>query len=537
MDKIGRYEILEKLGQGAMGVVYKALDPLIGRVVALKTMTHSANLPEEQRKEYTKRFFREAQSAGSLQHPNIVTIYDMGEENGIPFITMEYVEGKSLSRLIEESEKIPLIDAAKIIKQVAEGLSFAHEKGIVHRDIKPDNILIDRNGRAVVTDFGIAHLEESSLTKTGEVLGTPFFMSPEQILEGRIDRRSDLFSLGVVFYLLVTGKRPFKGETISSICYHIVHSLPDPLPDNSIPKELLFIISKLLEKDPDKRYSSGKELVSDLDKVINSLSGKVKNEEIIQSVIPKEKIATPSTIKEEVPQKKKNFLKLFIIFGGLFFFIFLIAVIGLGFYLYKINVLFPRDEKKETKVQPNIVTPPSIAETEVKTQQPDKKDKIGETSQKQEENRPVKKEEKKGKKEATTPPPTPFEPTQQVTKEPENKPAVKLARIGVILETKISELSFTFFVDGEEKIRQLFSSERGTRFAQELKLQPGNHNIRVVVQATKFPPFIREANFSVDLTEGSHQVVKIIPSRKPAPKLTIKRIDPKTGQSFIIIEK
>ncbi len=269
VKKIGRYEILDKLGQGAMGIVYKAMDPNIGRIVALKTISQSATLPEAQKKEYAARFFREAKAAGSLQHPNIVTIYDMDEDEGTPYIAMEYVEGKSLSKMIEEQGRIPWNDAVAIIKATAEGLMYAHEKGIVHRDIKPDNILIDRNGRPVVTDFGIAHLQESSLTRTGEVLGTPFFMSPEQILEGKLDARSDLFSLGVVFYLMLTGHRPFRGETISSICYHIVHTPPEQLPtDDSIPTHLMPILNKMLEKDPDRRYAGEKPLVADLEKAL-----------------------------------------------------------------------------------------------------------------------------------------------------------------------------------------------------------------------------------------------------------------------------
>lgn len=560
-EKIGRYEILDKLGQGAMGVVYKAMDPNIGRIVALKTMTQSANLPEEQRKEYAKRFFREAQSAGALQHPNIVTIYDMDEDEGIPFIAMEYIEGKSLSKMIEEKGKIPVFEAISIIKQVAEGLSFAHEKGIVHRDIKPDNILVDRNRRAVVTDFGIAHLEESNLTRTGEVLGTPFFMSPEQILEGKLDRRSDLFSLGVVFYLMLTGKRPFKGETISSICYHIVHTVPDQLPDDgSIPTPLISILNKLLEKDPERRYPSGKVLIEDLQKTESLI--KENTEEIMDSqqkkVVPtqrphfeKEDVIerTPTVNKHQDPtqeKKKKSSFAFVLIIGSLFVVICLVAVLGGGYFLYKKGVLFPPkiDEKeqqqkpvtqeKDKEIIPKNGTNEEEKESEWKDKAPKKNTSTEnppqinkEKTQKIEEKPPIKETQKANDTVIPPPPPAPTE----------TKPAVKPSTIGLIFETKISEISLTFFIDREEKLREAFVTERGTRFSQEFKVAPGEHEIKVVVQATKFPPFIREGSFSLDVPEGSHQIIKVEPARKPTPKLTIKKIDAQTGQSVVLIEK
>jgi serine/threonine-protein kinase len=542
-DKIGRYEILDKLGQGAMGIVYKALDPLIGRIVAVKTMTESVNLPEEQRKEFLNRFFREAKSAGSLQHPNIVTIYDMGEDQGVPFIAMEFVDGKSLSKLIEEKGKFPLLEAINLIKQCAEGLSFAHEKGIVHRDIKPDNILVDKNGRAVITDFGIAHLEESNLTKTGEVLGTPFFMSPEQILEGRIDRRSDLFSLGVVFYLMVTGKRPFKGETISSVCYHIVHSSPDLSTDiNAIPSEVISVVSKLLEKDPDRRYACATDLVKDLERLLSGLT--VKQEMPVKTKVASEekpKVISQSQQQREVLQesgkeksgKKKGSFALVFIVGLIALVIFLGVIAGGGYYLYKKNVLFPREEKNE---QVKTGDENKIA---VETEQPEGKEEIVKKAEEKKPavekevqpktEKPVKKEEPK-KEEVIIPPPVKKEEVQQ-------KPAVKPAKVGVILETKISELSFTFYIDGQEKIRQSFTNTSGTRFSEEVKIDPGNHQIRVAVQATKFPPFFKEAEFSVDLKEGEHQILKIEPARKPTASLDIKKIDPQTGQSILIVNK
>ncbi len=266
-EKIGRYAIESTVGHGAMGVVYKAKDPLIGRTVAIKTVTLSGLLSQEQLEEFKVRFFREAQAAGVLHHPNIVTIHDVGEQDGMPFMAMEFVDGVSLSRRIKEEGRIPAQEAVLLVRQVALGLAFAHERGIVHRDIKPDNILLDSaTGRAVIADFGVAHVTSSELTRTGEVLGTPYFMSPEQVLGNPLDGRSDLFSLGVVLYLMLTGKRPFRGDTVSSVCYHIVHGQAEPLPpDPGIPPGLAAVLDRALAKSADDRYPDGYAFVEALD--------------------------------------------------------------------------------------------------------------------------------------------------------------------------------------------------------------------------------------------------------------------------------
>jgi len=209
--KIGRYVVESIAGRGAMGVVYKATDPLIHRVVAIKMVSLPVILSDQQRMEFNERFFREAQAAGNLHHPNIVTIFDVGEENGVPFMAQEFIEGESLSKILEREGAMDFDAATNILRQMADALQFAHSQGVVHRDVKPDNILVERGGRAVLTDFGVARLSSSDLTRTGEVLGTPHFMSPEQVLGEPVDGRSDIFSLGVVFYLLLTGKSPTPG--------------------------------------------------------------------------------------------------------------------------------------------------------------------------------------------------------------------------------------------------------------------------------------------------------------------------------------
>jgi serine/threonine-protein kinase len=271
-SRIGKFEILSLIGRGAMGTVYKARDPYIDRMVALKRISLSEFLPDDQKEEFKVRFFVEARAAGGLKHPNIVTIHDVDEADGVPFMAMEFLEGGSLTKLMKERGALPMDEASAMVRQVALGLAYAHERGIVHRDIKPDNILLDRNGRVVITDFGAAHLNTSDLTRTGEVLGTPHYMSPEQILGDPVDGRSDLFSLGVVFYLLVTGRRPFKGDTVSSVCYHIIHSSPEPVPEDlHVPSRAVPVLQKLLAKGKSERYQTGLELVE----ALNDLTAEV----------------------------------------------------------------------------------------------------------------------------------------------------------------------------------------------------------------------------------------------------------------------
>lgn len=267
---IGRYEILTLAGRGAMGAVFRARDPVIGRTVAIKVISPAGGLGSMEAEEFKNRFFREAQAAGNLNHSNIVTIYDVGEADGVPFMAQEFIEGESLTRKMEKGRPMPVADAVGVIRQVAEGLAYAHEHGIVHRDIKPDNILIERNGRAVITDFGIARVSTSDLTRTGEILGTPHYMSPEQVLGRPLDGRSDLFSLGVVFYQLLAGQLPFAGETVTSVCYQIVHESPRPLPNVAdIPAPVLQILARMLAKAADDRFPDGKALLEALDPVVH----------------------------------------------------------------------------------------------------------------------------------------------------------------------------------------------------------------------------------------------------------------------------
>ncbi|MGE5715288.1 MAG: protein kinase domain-containing protein [Acidobacteriota bacterium] len=262
--KFARYEVERELGKGAMGVVFLGRDPVIGRRVALKTIRASGEDDSETR-EFTERFLREAQAAGTLSHPNIVTIHDVGEEveTGTSFIAMEYVEGKNLKQLLKDKVSFSYDRIAEIVTSVGEALDYAHRRGIVHRDVKPANIILTNDGTVKITDFGIAKIETSSLTETGQFLGTPNYMSPEQVTGEIVDGRSDLFSLGVVLYELLTRKKPFAGDNLTSISYKIVHEdYPPPQTyDATIPAEFNPILARALAKDPAARFQSGRDFV------------------------------------------------------------------------------------------------------------------------------------------------------------------------------------------------------------------------------------------------------------------------------------
>jgi tRNA A-37 threonylcarbamoyl transferase component Bud32 len=262
---LGRYEISKELGRGAMGTVYLGKDPRINREVAIKTLRYE-EIDSEQIAEVKKRFFREAEAAGKLSHPNIVTIYDVGEDYDIAYMAMELLEGTDLTKYSQKNHLLPLPEVIRIVNAVAGALDYAHENGVVHRDIKPANIMVLKNGEIRVADFGIARVMTSSKTQTGVILGTPSYMSPEQISGQKVDGRSDLFSLGVVFYELLTGEKPFQGDSIATLMFNITTSPPIPLKDLApdIPKQCVAIIDRLLAKDREMRYANGKDLMKEL---------------------------------------------------------------------------------------------------------------------------------------------------------------------------------------------------------------------------------------------------------------------------------
>ncbi len=265
VGRLGRYEVLNELGKGAMGVVYLAKDPVIGRLVAIKTIkTSQTGEDDSESREFRERFVREAQTAGILSHPNIVTIHDIGEdtESRASFIAMEYIEGRNLKSLLTDKNRFTWDEIADLVAQIGEALDYAHRKGIIHRDIKPANIILTTDGKVKITDFGIAKVASSNLTTTGQFLGTPNYMSPEQVSGAPVDGRSDIFSLGVVLYELLTLRKPFQGDNLTAISYKIVHEdfTPPAELSSEIPPEFNPIVARAMAKDPWNRYQRGKDM-------------------------------------------------------------------------------------------------------------------------------------------------------------------------------------------------------------------------------------------------------------------------------------
>ncbi len=270
--RFGRYEVVAELGRGAMGVVYKARDPQIDRLVAVKTVSlHGQNQVEEQ--EFRRRFMNEARAAGRLHHAGIVSIFDVGEHdvggnpgNREPYIVLEYVAGEALNRILAREKKLPLATALQLAEEIAEALDYAHAQGVVHRDIKPGNILVTEDGRPKIADFGIAKMNLAHFTVPGRVLGTPAYMAPEQLSGEGVDARSDLFSLGVILYAMTTGQSPFHGDSATTVCFKVANREPIAASalDLDLPVELDQVIARAMAKDRDYRYQSGAEFAQDL---------------------------------------------------------------------------------------------------------------------------------------------------------------------------------------------------------------------------------------------------------------------------------
>ncbi len=260
---ISQYKIIEKLGEGGMGIVYKAEDTKLDRFVALKFLPHSLNISDDER----QRFVQEAKAAAAINHPNVCVIHDIQEQDDQQFIVMEFVQGKTLRELVGATGPVAPTEALNYAILIGEALQAAHEKGVVHRDIKSENIMVAAKNQIKVMDFGLAKLKGSlKLTKSSSTLGTLAYMSPEQINSSKVDARSDIFSFGVVLFEMLTGKMPFSGDYEAAIMYSILHEEPEPLqkhlPDAT--SELVHIFNRVLEKDPQDRYQSMSDLVSEL---------------------------------------------------------------------------------------------------------------------------------------------------------------------------------------------------------------------------------------------------------------------------------
>jgi len=304
-DKLGKYELRRELGKGAMGIVYEGFDPFIQRTVAVKTIQKSL-VDASEMEEAFARFRREAQAAGRLSHPKIISIYDYGEEGDLAYIAMEYVDGDELKDHLEAGETLPVADSLHIMLQVLDALEYSHQRGVIHRDIKPANIMITADGSIKIADFGIAKMDSSHLTQAGMVLGTPTYMSPEQFMGKDVDGRSDLYSAGVMLYQMLTGERPFTGSPIT-IMNKVMHQLPTP-PSHFNPKvspELDLVVMQSLAKTPEERFQNAGEFMRALKRTItrNAPSSALSDTTL---VTPAASLATEETVPTDFAARQRD---------------------------------------------------------------------------------------------------------------------------------------------------------------------------------------------------------------------------------------
>jgi len=279
---IGRYQVQASIGFGAMGAVYKAFDPLIKRTLAIKTIRLDIPRGSPQYKSFLERFYHEARISGTLSHPNIVTLFDIGEEQGIPFLAMEYVEGETIASMLEKGLKFDPERVIGLVSQIAAAIDYAHSRGVIHRDIKPSNLILAEGDRVKVTDFGIAKLVDAEMTQSGALLGTPSYMSPEQAMGDKLDGRSDIFSLGICAFEMLSGEQPFPGNNVTSILYKLVHVDPVEPPNlemnGLVPQKWHDVFGRVLAKKPDDRYQTATEFVQDLEYCLGAWFGAMPEE-------------------------------------------------------------------------------------------------------------------------------------------------------------------------------------------------------------------------------------------------------------------
>ncbi len=351
-ETLGRYKIIKEIGRGAMGVVYQGYDPRIDRIVALKTIRKDRLAESRDVEDLVMRFQKEVRATGKLVHPNIITIYDTGEDEETAYIAIEYIEGDTLEDLIQKGIRFPMEKIIDIIDQICDGLEYTHRQGIVHRDLKPSNIMLLKGERVKITDFGISKAvgaSSSSITQGGIFLGTPSYMSPEQIAGRKIDGRSDLFSLGIILYQLLTGEKPFFANTISTLMYNIVNK--DPIPpsqiDSSIPFHYDEVIAKALAKDLDKRYQTAKDFVEDLKRAY-------RGERLMDASSIEPTMTVAQGILKEIYPKRNRFGLL----AGFAVTLLVLLVLGGYYWMHHRMPRPPEGERvSEVRVEERVATP------------------------------------------------------------------------------------------------------------------------------------------------------------------------------------
>jgi serine/threonine-protein kinase len=315
IEQLGRFKITGLLGKGAMGNVYRAYDPVLDREVAIKTVA-CAGLSPQEAEAFEQRFYREARSAGRLNHPNIVTIHDAGRDGDLAYIAMELLTGQTLREVLDSGVVMTPDRCAEIAGEIADGLAFAHANGVVHRDIKPANIMILDNGGIRIADFGVAQMPSSSMTLAGTAFGSPKYMSPEQIQGQKVDGRSDIFSLGILLYEMLTGRPPFDGVGLTAVLYQVLNGAP-PLPSDlraGLPRAFDRLVAKAMAKDPEKRYQQAADMAKDLRKCRHLLrqlpdGGKAESARVAQapvSPLPSSPLPLPPESNEEPAEAKSQ---------------------------------------------------------------------------------------------------------------------------------------------------------------------------------------------------------------------------------------
>ena len=487
--KIGKYITERILGRGAMGVVFLATDPTIGRKVAIKCIHIPTGVEEDKVQEFRERFLREARAAGVMSHPNIVTIYeaDEGGEKYPPFIAMEYIEGETWNHKIKRGEKLSPDHLFPLLREVASALEYAHKNGVIHRDIKPGNIIQTFDNRVKLMDFGIAKVPTSELTREGQFLGTPAYMSPEQVKGKAVDQTCDIFSLGAVAYEMISGKKPFEGEEITVVLNKIVNEEPKNLRElnKDVSKEAWAIIKKMLRKDVSERYQSASELIADIDAY---LAGAVPPyaQDYVEKTIP----PIDSEKKNEVRLKKKSVLG-YVIFIG---FILLLGVSILIYFLLK----------EKNRYDYSVILPDEIVNTKTPIQNNEEKKATSQeetpiqTVTKENEFKPeVKKEEEKKDIKPKPPINVPPQPKKEVSTKPPDvietpknkKPAVQSSTLNFIFDfggTRKGEATLEIDrgqIKKNKAIDRKMFEKKDEIWSETISLPPGKHSIKVVYRA------------------------------------------------------